>query len=170
MKIDSSKIRIADLRYYEENKGIELSDSLSKVILVDYSGDGSYFNPFSLEEEYPIFKRAPISNVRNDGISYGTKMYYVGNELVTGPCWVLTNVDFGEVSGISSVSMSDLEDYILTSPEFFKDRVLIASNRLGISRQANKMKKIIDNDIGNIEKMYNFFEERKTGRQKVKED
>ena len=46
---------MVDLRYYVDGKGIELGDTLSKGVLVDF-GNGRYVNPFCISDIYPIFK------------------------------------------------------------------------------------------------------------------
>ena len=170
-KIKTNRIKLADLRFFDaEHNGIELSDSLSKGILVDVDGNGNYSNLFCLGEAYPVFKRAPISNVTSGGLSYGTKVYHVSNELVTGPCWVLTSCDFAKFFKNSEVSLETLENYVLAAEEFFKDRISIAEKRISNGKNIAKMSGIIKKDEEARNLMNDFFGEREKAVQKVKED
>lgn len=170
MKINSDRIRIADLRYYVLDKGIELSDSLGKVILVDINGDGEYVNPFAIEEEYPIFKRAFVSNVRReDGLVYGTMMYHVCNDLVTGPCLVLTNDSISELLGKREVLLSDVERFILKSTDFYKDRIKIISSKNSKSLEFKYRETMVADSI-KTEMLEDFFRERESVKEKIKKN
>ncbi len=168
-KISSKIIKSADLRYYVDGMGIEMSDSLSKVVLVDF-GNGRYINPFCISDDYPIFKRSHVSNLTEDGHAFGLKVYHVSNSLVTGPCWVLDNNDFSECIGKDEISFEDLENYILSSDDFYKDRFKIAEKRLFSGKRPFRMRKIIKQDEISLATMENFFNSRESGIQKVKED
>lgn len=168
-KISSNCIKMVDLRYYVDGKGIELGDALSKGVLVDF-GNGRYVNPFCISDIYPIFKRDFSSNTTVDGHSFGTRVCHVSNKLVTGPCWILDNKDFSEVIGKSEISLEDLENYILTSNEFYKDRIRIAEKRLFKGKKKHKMMRIIAHDEELLAEIERFFVEREHGIQKVKKD
>lgn len=168
MKINSDRIRIANLRYFVEGKGIELADSLGKVILVDINGNGKYINPFAVEEDYPVFKRALVPNVRReDGLVYGTMMHHVCNDLVTGPCLVLTNESIYALTSKKELELSDVEDFVLKSPEFYKDRIKIISSR---NANAFKYRKIIADDSIKLGQMWAFFRERESEKKKIKKN
>lgn len=168
MKINSDRVRIADVRYYVEGRGIELSDSLGKVILVDADGNDKYINPFAVEEEYPVFKRAFASNVRReDGLVYGTMMHHVCGKLVTGPCLVLTNASFSEVLGKREVLLSDIEKFILKSNDFYKDRIKIISSKNSNSLMY-KYREVILDDSKRMEQLEGFFRERESVKKKIK--
>lgn len=168
-KISSNCIKMVDLRYYVDGKGIELGDTLSKGVLVDF-GNGRYVNPFCISDSYPIFKRDFSSNTTVDGHSFGTRVCHVSNKLVTGPCWILDNKDFSEVIGKSEISLEDLENYILISNEFYKDRIRIAEKRLFKGKKKRKMMRMIAHDEELLAEMERFFVEREHGIQKVKKD
>ena len=168
-KISSNCIKMVDLRYYVDGKGIELGDTLSKGVLVDF-GNGRYVNPFCISDIYPIFKRDFSSNTTVDGHSFGTRVCHVSNKLVTGPCWILDNKDFSEVIGKSEISLEDLENYILISNEFYKDRIRIAEKRLFKGKKKRKMMRMIAHDEELLAEMERFFVEREHGIQKVKKD
>ena len=168
-KISSNFIKMVDLRYYVDGRGIELGDTLSKGVLVDF-GNGRYVNPFCISDSYPIFKRDFSSNTTVDGHSFGTRVCHVSNKLVTGPCWILDNKDFSLIIGKSEISLEDLENYILTSNEFYKDRIRIAEKRLFKSKKKHKMMRMIAHDEELLAEMERFFVEREHGIQKVKKD
>ena len=168
-KISSSRIKIVDLKYYVDGKGIELSDSLSKGVMVDF-GNGRYINPFCISDSYPIFERGYSSNVTIDGHAFGTRVHHVSNKLVTGPCWVLDTKDFSKIIGKEEISLEDLENFILSSSDFYKDRIRIAEKRLFHGKKKHKMMRIISYDEIELSKMESFFHEREIGVQKVKKD
>lgn len=161
-KIKTDRVRLADLRYYDANHGgIELTNGYSRGILIDLTGRGHYENLFCLGETYPVFKRAPFANCTSDGDEYGTKVFHVSNELVTGPCWVLSDINLGQILEKNEVSVSELEDYILASNHFFKDRASIASRRAKKSvGQFFKMQRIINDDQLMQNMMDEFFSQR----------
>lgn len=170
-EIKTSRIKLADLRFFDsEYNGVELSDSQSKGILVDLTGNGDYSNLFCLMEAYPVFKRAPVSNVTLEGVSYGTKLYHVSNKIVTGPCWVLSSEDFSQIFNKDTVTLREIENYILSSGEFFKDRAEIAQKRISEGNNSLRMSMIIERDEVGKASMDEFFTERVRGIQKVKED
>lgn len=170
VKIKTDQVKLADLRYYDASHGgIELTSSYSKGILIDFNGREHYENLFCLGESYPVFKRAPFANCTSDGDEYGTKVFHVSNELVTGPCWVLSNIDLGQIFGKDEISISELEDYILASNHFFKDRASIAFTRAKEAGKRLRMQKIISDDQLMQNMMDEFFSQRMGEKwQKVK--
>ena len=168
-EISSKCIKMVELKYYVDGKGIELGDSLSKGILVDF-GNGRYINPFCISDGYPIFERAYSSNVTGDGHSFGTRVHHVANKLTTGPCWILVNKDFTNEIGKDNISLDDLENYILASKDFYKDRIRIAEKRLFKGKKKHKMMGIISRDEELLAEMERFFVEREQGVQKIKKD
>ena len=157
----------AALRYYsEENKGVECGDNLSETFLVKIS-EGVYINPFNPLEMYPVFKRAPYANVLMPyGEDYGSKMFLVGGDEQTGPCYVLSSDRTGLIFKREKVTIGELEDYILSSGKYFKDRKEIAYGR--IRKNPIQMLRIIKKDEEAEKKMLDFFEERKVHMQKVR--
>lgn len=160
-KIKTNQVRLADLRYYDASHGgIELTNSYSKGILIDLTGRGHYENLFCLGEAYPVFKRAPFANCTINGDEYGTKVFYVSNELITGPCWILSDVSLRQILEKDEVSISELEDYILASNQFFKDRAGIAFTRAKEAGERLKMQRIINDDQLMQDMMDEFFSQR----------
>lgn len=168
-KISSKCIRMVDFKYYVDGKGVEHTDSLSKGVLVDF-GNGRYVNPFCISDSYPIFERGFSSNTTYGGHSFGTRVHHVANKLTTGPCWILDNKDFSEEIGKDEISLDDLENYILMSNEFYKDRIRIAEKRLFKGRKKHKMMRIIARDEESLAEMEKFFVEREHSIQKIKKD
>lgn len=161
VKIKTDQVKLADLRYYDASHGgIELTNSYSKGILIDFNGREHYENLFCLGESYPVFKRAPFANCTSDGDEYGTKVFHVSNELVTGPCWILSNIDLGQILEKDEVSISELEDYVLASNHFFKDRASIAFTRAKEAGKSLRMQKIISDDQLMQNMMDEFFSQR----------
>lgn len=168
VKVDSSRVRVVDLEYYVYGRGVEHTDSQSKVILVDFLGNDSFVNPFCLGDKYPIFKRVPISNVTRDGESYGTKVCHIFGELSTGPCLIFTAVDFREAVGKDEVSLEDIEAYVLDSLDFFKDRMSIVEDRIRRGKDVSWPSAKMMKDIAAMDAMDRFFSERECTVQKVK--
>ena len=169
MKISIDKVRRADLRYYDdEHHGIELTDSQSKAILVDL-GFG-YLNLFNLGEGYPVFDRSKFTNISSAGEDYGTKMIPLSENFDTGPCWVLEAVNMRNELKKAFVSIEDIENYILESSDFYKDRTEIARRRIRHLEHPVKMVRIINADKNAMRSMNEFFSARECGLQKVKED
>lgn len=160
---------MVDLKHYVDGKGVEHCDSVSKGVLVDF-GNGRFVNPFCISDNYPIFERSYSSNVTCDGHSFGTRVHHISNKLITGPCWILSNKDFSEVIGKDEISLEDLENYILSSDDFYKDRIRIAEKRLFNGKKKHRMMRIISHDEILLAEMENFFAEREHGIQKIKKD
>jgi len=157
----------AALRYYsEKDNGIECSENLSEVFLVKIS-EGVYINPFNPLEMYPVFRRAPYANVlMPSGEDYGFKVWLVGGTEQTGPCYVLSSDRTGLIFKREKVTVGELEDYILSSGKYFKDRKGIALER--IRKNPIQMLRVIKKDEDAEKKMLDFFEERRVHVQKVR--
>ena len=159
-------LAIAGIRYYDhENNGIELSDNLSYVVLarVGEGKDARYFNIFDITESYPVFERSKCyANYTIDGEAFGTKMIYRGGYLESGPCYVLEEQLPEEIFD-DVVSKEELEDYILKTERYFKDRVDIASRRV---KNPFRLLSIISNDSAKKDYMNYYFTERQMSKTK----
>lgn len=155
---------IAAVRYLDKEKGVELGDNLSYVFLLKgaYGDEDRYFNPFDITESYPTFKRSLYTNYIDDE-AYGTKLVPCTSWFESGPCWVieeeLSKQIFDDV-----VTSKELEDYMLATDRYFKDRMKVAKTR--IKSSPLKMMKIIKEDKKRKEYMDYYFMERET--EKVK--
>lgn len=168
MGIETSKIRLAELKYFdEEHNGVEFGKPQSFGIL--FFVKDNYVNLFEPGECYPVFKRSRFyGSSDSDGNQFGTKLEIVSGDVVSGPCWVLRDNDFRSVFGRSVVDYETIENYILNSDYFFKDRMEIALKRLKKFKRPIKMMKTIESDMDKTVQMDEFFSERGHKVQKVK--
>lgn len=151
-------LRLAAIKYFdEEANGIELTDALGYVIL-ENTRENLYINVFNISDFTPVFERLPYANTTRDGEDYGSKMRLVINEAKSGPCYVLTKIDLSDFFDKEIVFREDLEDYVLNSKYYFRDRKEIAISNL--KKQPVKMMKILLADSRSEEKFCRFFEER----------
>ncbi len=162
MIFDRSKLHLAEVKYFDvKHNGIELTDPASLVIV--YGSDGHYVNALSPYEEFPTFKRSRESN-DYDGMGeyYGTKVIQLTEEASTGACWVLRNRDDFSEKLPEQVTVQELEDYVLESPYYFKDRLDIAKARLRRFEKPFKMSRIVNADKEEYAKYCQFFESRRS--------
>lgn len=174
MKIKSEGIRLAELRYFDKNhNGVEFGSPLSYALLYEIDEEHvpvfngtRYVNMFGLNDFDLVLRRSKFySCCDSAGNDYGTKMELVAGEAKTGPCWVLTNVDFSEIFG-PYVSYEVLQNYILKSDKYFMDRENIAKERLLACRNPVRMLRIMNKDKKDAARLNEYFAER--GIQKVK--
>lgn len=164
-KIDTKNLYLAELKRCDKDRGVELMDPLSYVFV--YQQDDSFYNIIT-KEEYPTYKRVPYSNDTADGEDYGTKVKLLNNIDVTGPCYLLTSAKGKELFAKDSVELKEIENYILNSSYFFKDRVDIAINRLVDLKQPFKMIGIIKRETSRKEEINAYLKNSIKNRQKVK--
>lgn len=162
-------LKLAELKYYdEEHNGIEVMEPLSYVVLLRMGN--SYVNFFKPEEIYPVFERTPYANVSvKDGEEFGTKVRLLTDEedCVSGPCWLLDRED-DSCDKRDVVSVLEVEDYVLNSYRYFKDRIAIANERLKNFEHPFLMWRIIKRDGDKALEIEKFFEDRKKSSVKVK--
>lgn len=121
-KVDTSRIKLAQLRYYKVGKGAEISNNYVYTILAEFNG--TYINPLNPFDELPVYDRAPYSNVTPDGkYEYGTKVFLVNGEEKDGLCYVLEKENVASSFKKSEVDIKDIENYVLNSKLFFIDRI-----------------------------------------------
>lgn len=162
--INVKDVKFVALKYYEENKGVEVGDPVSYAFLIKHKG--LYINPFSPLDLYPVFERVTYySNTTLDGEDYGAKVMLINNIENTGPCYVI----LGEkVFDKDEISISELEEYMLRSKYFFKDRFSIAERRFKEFRNPLKMYNIMRKDQENHKKMEDFYSKRNVEMIKIK--
>lgn len=165
---EKNKVWIAEMKYYsKDDNGIEYTNPLSYAFIVDL-GDGEFANPFSVSEDFPVFKRVPYSNCTCDGESYGSKVLLVNTIDRTGPCYVLGKKveDMGFEGDI--VSSEKLIDYMFENAQelYFKDRKQFFKER--IKRHPITLRKVIESDRENEDKMIAFLIERNAHKRLVK--
>jgi hypothetical protein len=164
-KIDVSKLHLAELKYYDKShSGVELGGALSYAFLLD-CGD-KYINPLNVGDSYPVFERSPYANFTCDGEPYGSKLWLVDGEDITGPCYVLVKGTLKDDFHSPSISIKQLEDYVLNSSKFFKDRVDVAVNRF--RKQPVQLFKILKSDSKDLDLLNQYFLKRDIVFQKVR--
>lgn len=123
-KIKTSDIYLGELRDYSvEHRGVELNNYgyvfLKKCL---YNDEEKYINLLNYFDEYPVYKRYPVSNYTKDGESYGTKIVQVCGEEKDGPCFVIfSHEKIENLFNDEYISLNDLEKIALDGNYFFKD-------------------------------------------------
>lgn len=161
-KIKTKDLSLATLKYYEEGCGVEVSDNFSYAFLVKVNG--VYINPFSQLELYPVFERVPYSNTTLDGEEFGSKLRLLNDIDVTGPCYIIVGTNMFDKE---EISIEELENFILKSSNFFRDRFYIAKDRLTKFKQPLKMMSIMKKDVLKLDDIDEYFGDR-MGYQKSK--
>ena len=162
MIFDRKKLHLAEVKYFDiKRNGIELTDPASMVII--YGEDGKYLNPLCHCEEFPTFKRSHVPNYNGRTDEYfGTKVIQLTEECSTGPCWLIRDKDDFEDKLDDQVTLAELEEYVLASPYYFKDRLEIAKRRLRNFERPFAMTRIIRRDKEDYAKYCEFFDSRKS--------
>ncbi len=171
-------IKIAELKFFDKDHfGIEVSEVQSYGLIAKVGGitDSVYLNLLNPFEEYPIFERLPYSNCNSDGVEYGAKVISVGKEeLETGPCWVIGKENLFEVLGKEDVEKEDIEDFVLKSPFYYKDRMPLVKRKmkksLPFSKRFSDLYCTFYDDTVDKRKMDEFFECRCKQKVNVKKD
>ncbi len=126
-KISADKVRIGQMRYFDiERNGTEILEDKAYAFLVKVNG--VYINPFNPFEEIPVYDRTKYTNTTLDGESYGTKIELACGEVKEGPCYVLEKLDGRDIFDKEEITISDMEDYMFASQDFFFDRMEVAKN------------------------------------------
>lgn len=157
IRFKTKDIKLAELKYFDKDHGgMEYMDSLS-LIFVAKVGD-EYVNLLNICESYQTYERVPYSNTTNDGEDFGTMISLVSGVEKNGPCWLLTGQKVDDLLKEETVSIEELEDYVLNSRDYFKDRYDIAFNRLYRGERLFKMLDIINKDITKKRNIDRFFD------------
>ena len=170
-KYSRKDLYLAELKYYdEEHNGVEFGEELSLVVLSSFKkGDETiYYNVLNEGEVLPTFGRSmEYGQYDENGEQYGTMMRHLGGKLQTGPCWVLRhNLDNYDLE--EPVTREAIEDAVLNSEYYFKDRKEIAERKRKEKGNFFKMIKILRRDSADEEYMNFFFQQREEERQKTK--
>lgn len=164
MKIDTKKLKLAELQYFDEEKnGAEVSDIQAYAFLVKLNGDYvNFFNPFG-DEKLQVFKRTIYPNVTRDGEEYGTKIKKVSSgDVFDGPCYIIEKIDVTKMLGTDEISDEELGEYVCKSSKFFIDRIELLKKRKANSvRQRIFTNKKIEEDLQKMEKINEFFDSHK---------
>lgn len=172
-KLNKENLFLAELKYFDkEHNGIEVSEDLSYVIIERFGNEKegyTYLNVFDRLESLPVFKRNTCYENYKNGICYGSKIESVSSFFETGPCWLIKSslVDDSNLPE-ETISLEELEDVVLKSNNYFKDRKLIAIKRMKRFDNIIKMLQVIRNDNKHEDYMNYYFETREKEKVKVK--
>lgn len=166
VSFDIGKLCVAEVKWFDSiNNGLEFTtEPISHVILYN-NGDG-YFNVLNPDESLPLYKREPSATSRSGREYYiGSAVNLVSGETVAGPAWLLTDIDLSKsFSSASSVSLPEIENYVINSPLFFHDRkpflesMLKDKNNGASFIERMRWKRLIDSDTSKLARMHSFFE------------
>ena len=162
----SKECYVAELKYTDGNR-VEMGEAPSYVIVEKANedlGDGAIYTRFVnlfTGEEYPTFSRSKTiglyryddnpDDMTDDGSSmYGCGLIQESTDMKEGPCYILT----GEK--MENISRKDIENMIIYSNRYFKDRTRIM-NRRGMRDLASR--RIIFEDKNDYDKMVGYFNE-----------
>ena len=126
-KVNLSNLKLAVLKYFsDEHNGVELTEPLSYVVLRKGKNQKytNIFEIFDIYDDIPVFERVPYSNTTYDGEDFGSKLRIVQGEeyLSSGPCYILLQEDLSSYFGKDSINMLELEEFMVNSKYYFKDR------------------------------------------------
>ena len=132
---------IADLKRFDaQANGFEFDSTISKGIFVS-DGD-KMVNLFDDYDERSVYGRSRFCGEYSDTFQYGTKVVLLNGTGFDDYAWVLN----GEVY---NGTLREIEDLVLSSECFYKDRRNIACRRLLETinlYEKHKLYKIIEND------------------------
>ena len=154
-KIDANKLRLAQLKYFDEaHNGVEVNGLDAYAFL--YNSDGHYINPFDSFTALPVYERLPYSNTTRDGEDFGSKIIYVQGDKSSGPCYVMGNTTMRELFGAKEITEEVLKNYIIKSRKFFIDRPVLmrALSKKDLRRYQDKLIK----DAEMMDRLTEFFE------------
>ena len=92
---------------------------------------------------------------------------HIGGKLESGPCWLIRH-DLTGYAFDEEVTIREIEDGILESEHYFKDRKMIAERRRREKDHPLKMIKILRSDKPHEEYMNFYFEKQEQERQQTK--
>ena len=150
---------VAELKMYEKGRGVEVSNPMSLDVIYK-DEEGNYRNVFNPDESYTTLSR--VKHLQNyyytesgEEIAFGSKMKLLSEKEETGPCWVLTGTSF------QNVKREDLENMIINSSDYFKDRANIIMRRFGrFNLSILKERRQMEEDLFSFNNLVEFFRER----------
>lgn len=131
--IKTSKIELVDLRLYSKGQGVEVDDQMPKALVYYDETDNKYHNVIMQEETYPLLRRLPYSSTTANGVDFGTKLLVEDQSQIeeVGICAILSDDPFiDEIRKQPDIHIRELEDIMLNSSLYFKDRIRIIERRV----------------------------------------
>lgn len=166
ISFEVGKLCVAEVKWFDSfNNGLEITEEpISHVIL--YNKDDGYFNVLNPDESLSLYKREPSTTSRLGREYYiGSAVNLVSGEAADGPAWLLTDIDLSKIfSSTSSVSLTEIENYVINSPLFFHDRKpflesMVKDKNNGASPiERMRWKSLIASDTSKLARMHSFFE------------
>ncbi len=144
MEILTDKLHLVDIRFYKKEYGVELPNEELTPKAIIYENNGEYANVIT-GEKLPFLTKSPYTNSTKSGVSYGTKLFVKTPDMIEaeGICYVeIENAMIDEIKKDSIIKYHNLEEKILYSKLYFKDRIRIIEERVDNGIQPRKMKKL----------------------------
>ncbi len=161
-KMKTENLKLAQIRYFETKRNAtEIPMNPAYVIL--FHQEGEYMNVFCPGEELPVYERAPYGNCTLNGDNYGNLLYLASGEVQEGPCFVVEPFRMKDILRKEEVSMSELEDFVMTSDYFFVDRISLLEKKEGSFLSRMKNRKKIQEDQTKKEQLDSYFASFGTG-------
>lgn len=149
MRIRTKDLELVDLRVYRKDLGVEVDLDMPKAIVRKNPEDGLYYNVVTKEEKYPLMERVPYSSYTSFSTEFGTKLNVINKKAMKeqGICGIIVDNDFiREIKQNMFIEQEELEEKILKSSMYFKDRIKIVEERINSTRRKRKYLKIARND------------------------
>ncbi len=130
----TNKFYVAELKKFDPvRNGFEFDSTISKGIFVRDEDSNRYINVLDPLDERSVYRRSTFYGEYMGDDQFGTKVVLDSGYGYDDYAWILT----GEYI---DTTLDEIEDYVLNSDDFYKDRVLLASEKL--SEKKNLLDKI----------------------------
>lgn len=145
-KIDiyTKTLHLVNIRFYDKNRGIEVEDEDLVPKAIIFEKNQHYYNIIT-GEELPYLIKAPYTNCTKTGVTYGNKYFVKNPDMIDdkGICYVETTDPFIEkIKEKDFITQKEIEEEILYSKLYFKDRIGIIEERVNEGIKPRKMKKL----------------------------
>lgn len=135
---------------YIKKLGVEVDEEMPKAIVFFNKNDNKYHNAIVPNETYPLMKRVPYGNSNFNGVEFGTKVAVEDPSQIDdiGICAIECNDEFmDKIKETEYIDIEELEEKMLCSDLYFKDRIRIIEQRInnGI-KVKKKVKKLVSED------------------------
>ncbi len=162
MMIDTKKLRLAQIRYFDkEKKSSEISEEQVYAFL--YEVNGTFVNVLNFTREYPVFERSTYTNFTADGEPFGNKIVLRNGNIETGLCYIIERTDCNRLLDCDEISIDNLLLYIINSDKFFIDRIGILEKATGLSRVI--IKRRLKEDYKKLDTFYEYLDSKEEAKQ-----
>lgn len=136
---------LAELKKFNvEANGFEFDSSISKGVFVKV--DDRFINVFDPYDERSVYTRSTYCGEYSYGEQYGTKVVFANGTGFDEYAWIIYDS--------LHTDLTKMENYVLYSNDYYKDRMNIAAKRLVDSNDLHekfRMYKIIEKDNSYLE-------------------